>query len=246
MDRRIKAFLAIANERNVTAAARLVRLEQPSLTRLLKKLEEELGAPLFHRLSRGVELTEFGKSFQHHALRIEAEYRSASEEIAALKGDHLPSFRIGAGTLYHLLFIPSLVQRLSREFPKTRLEVIGGVTPTMFPMLVRGELDVVLGRAEEQHDRVYGLHTIPLLRVDTGVVMRDPHTLGKLKLTPDRLADRPWVRHQHEEEIMDQLTHYFLERQLPSPRIAVTTISFETALRIVAGSDLLTLAPMPL
>jgi DNA-binding transcriptional LysR family regulator len=107
------------------------------------------------------------------------------------------------------LFIPSLIQRLSREFPKTRPEVIGGVIPTMFPTLVRSELDVVLGRAEEQHDRVSGLHTILLLRVDTGIVMRDPHTLGKLKLTPDRLADRAWVRHQHEEEIMDQLTPLF-------------------------------------
>jgi DNA-binding transcriptional LysR family regulator len=207
MDHRIKALLAIAKEGNVTAA-RLVRLEQPSLTRLLKKPEEELGAPLSTACREG-ELTEFGKSFQHHALRIEAEYRSASEEIAALKGDHLPSFRSGAGTLYQLLFIPSLVQRLFREFPKTRPEVIGGVTPTMFPTLVRGELDVVLGRAEEQHDRVSGLHTILLLRVDTGIVMRDPHTLGKLKLTPDRLADRAWVRHQHEEEIMDQLTPLF-------------------------------------
>jgi DNA-binding transcriptional LysR family regulator len=246
MDRRIKAFLAIAKERNVTAAARIVGLEQPSLTRLLKKLEAELGAPLFNRLSRGVELTEFGESFRQHALRIEAEYRSAAEEIAALKGDHLPSFRIGAGTLYHLLFIPGLVQRLTREFPKTRLEVIGGFTPTMFPMLVRGELDVVLGRAEEALDRTYGLHTIPLLKVSTGVVMRGTHALGSRKLTADLLADRVWIRHQHEEEIMDRLTRYFQERQLPFPRIAITTTSFETALRIIAGSDLFTLAPMPL
>jgi DNA-binding transcriptional LysR family regulator len=246
MDRRIKAFLAIAKEGNITAAARLVGLEQPSLTRLLKKLEEELGAPLFHRQARGVELTEFGRSFRQHALRIEAEYRSAAEEIAALKDDHLPSFRIGAGTLYLLLFIPSLVQRLAREFPSTQLEIVGGVTPTMFPMLVRGELDVVLGRAEEQHDRIYGLHAIPLIEVETGVVMRDPRSLGTQRLTPDLLANRAWVRHQHEEEITDQLARYFRERRLPAPRIAITTTSFETALRIVAGSDLLTLAPMTL
>ena len=107
MDRKIRAFLAIVDEGTITGAANRIGLAQPSLTKFLQRLETELGARLFERKTRGIELTTFGEKFLVRARRIEAEYRFAFEEIAAMKHGGLPVLRIGAGPLYHMLHVPN-------------------------------------------------------------------------------------------------------------------------------------------
>jgi LysR family transcriptional regulator of gallate degradation len=65
--RQLEYFLAIAKRRSFTAAASELGLTQPSLTKTIRALEQELSVQLFERLPRGVELTSFGNSLLHHA-----------------------------------------------------------------------------------------------------------------------------------------------------------------------------------
>ncbi|WP_293862812.1 LysR family transcriptional regulator [uncultured Alsobacter sp.] len=244
MDRKIMAFLAIVEEGTLTAAANRVGLAQPSLTKFLQRLEAELGTRLFVRRTRGMELTSAGESFLRHARRIEAEYRFAVEEIAATKNGGLPVLRIGAGPLYHMLHIPRVLRTLMEEFPGTRIDVVAGINPIVFPMLQRGEVDVVCGEIDAELPS-YGLELHPLVVVEHAMIMRPGHPLRDTLITPETLAGSSFVLFQHDERFMKHLDAY-MAGGAHRYRVAVSTSSFATGLRLVAETDHLMIAPAPL
>src|ERR687894_1435188 len=81
----LRHFLVVAREGNVTAAAQRLGISQPALTKSIRRLEEECGAPLFDRHTRGVSLTLYGKALLRHARLIDTECRFATSEIEALR-----------------------------------------------------------------------------------------------------------------------------------------------------------------
>lgn len=244
MDRKIRAFLAIVEEGTLTAAAGRIGLAQPSLTKFLQRLETELGARLFERKMRGMELTSFGETFLVHARRIEAEYKFAVEEIAAMRQGGLPVLRIGAGPLYHMLHVPNALNRLVREFPGTRIDVFADVNKVTLPMLQRGLLDIVCGEIEPGPPP-YGMATETLLTADLGVIMRPDHPQAAGAMSLEGLSAHPFIVFQHDEPAQAQLARLLGARRL-NYRIAVSTSSFATGLRLVAATDYLMIAPMQL
>ncbi|MEO7329890.1 MAG: LysR family transcriptional regulator [Minicystis sp.] len=79
----IRYFVAVADEKHVGRAARRLHISQPPLTRQIRGLEDELGARLFARTPRGVELLPAGSAFLVHARRVLAEVDAA---IGAARG----------------------------------------------------------------------------------------------------------------------------------------------------------------
>ncbi|MCA0423746.1 MAG: LysR family transcriptional regulator [Proteobacteria bacterium] len=244
MDRKVRAFLAIVEEGTLTAAANRIGLAQPSLTKFLQRLETEMGARLFERKIRGMELTSFGKAFLVHARRIEAEYKFATEEIAAMQYGGLPVLRIGAGALFHMLHVPYALTQLVREFPGTRIDVVANVNKTTVPMLQRGELDVVCGEIEPSAVS-YGIESEVLLTADLGVIMRANHPQAETPMMFEALSAYPFIVFQHDEPAQAELSRLLGARRL-NYRIAVSTSSFATGLRLVRATDYLMIAPMQL
>ena len=142
--RQIRTFLAIADTGSATRAAELLHIVQPAVSRQLKLLEDDVGAPLFERDRRGMQLTEAGHILLDRARRALRELESAQQEIRPTPG--LVSGSVSLGLLpssCELLTAP-LVGALQRTFPQIRVSLSVGYTDHLQRWLECGEIDAAL------------------------------------------------------------------------------------------------------
>ena len=142
--RHLRYFLAVADAAHFTRAAQKLWVSQPTLSQQIKQLEEELGAPLFHRGAGGVQLTAAGEKFRPYAERV---LHEMEEAVAAIGHDEAApgeSLHIGAleGVADYLL--PAVVARAVSE-SKLEIRVSTASAPELSQKVAAGELDLAIG-----------------------------------------------------------------------------------------------------
>jgi DNA-binding transcriptional LysR family regulator len=246
VDRNLRAFLAIAAAGNLTAAGERVGLTQPSLTKRLNNLEGMLGCRLFDRHRRGMTLTTAGRHFLRHARRIEQEYLQAGEELRGLEAAGLDVLRVGAGPLFHLRYVAPVFAAVRQRFPLLRLELLADNNNRTIPMLVRGDLDIVLGVIEPV-DAESMLVVKPMTDVEHGVVVQAGGKLERAgRLCPEMLGAAQWIAYSDDRDAGRWLNEYFAKHNLGAPTIAARTSSFATGLHLVQTAGLAMMAPVQL
>ena len=143
-DRQMQFLLEIAASGSLSAAAIVLGVEQPSLSRQLKLLEDEIGTRLFHRTGRGVQPTEAGT----HLIAIAQRYlddtarlrRSIERAGEPLRG------RVTVGMVQFLgeTFAPDLLVNFHAKYPEVSIHVVGGNSSTIQELLVAGRIDLGL------------------------------------------------------------------------------------------------------
>lgn len=124
----LRVFHAVAEAGSITAAARTLRVSQPSVSKQLGELENALGALLVDRLPRGVRLTTAGRALSTHAARIVGIEMAAEAELAGLVGGR-GKLSIGASTTVGSYLVPRMFGELQRRHPELRLQLeIGNTT----------------------------------------------------------------------------------------------------------------------
>jgi DNA-binding transcriptional LysR family regulator len=141
---KLRTFSIVAAEGNITRAARRLSTSQPAISKQLSELEESLGTPLFHRLPRGVRLTEAGHILRQHADRIFQEEGAAESELAALSGLTRGRLTVGASTTIGSYLIPQLFGAFHRAHPEVRLELEIANTSLVQAMVVDDRIDLGL------------------------------------------------------------------------------------------------------
>lgn len=140
----LRYLITIADEGSFTQAARKLKLSQPSLSLAIKKMEDEVGHPLFDRLTRKVVPTQAGERMLETARRVLADLERTTCEVRDLKGEVTGSLRIGAIPTIGPYLLPDMVQRFHEKFPGVGLHIREDVTSRLIPLLEQGELDVAL------------------------------------------------------------------------------------------------------
>lgn len=144
--RQMRYFVAVAQERNFTRAAKVLNIAQPPLSRQIQLIEEELGVPLVIRKGRPVRLTEAGRLFYEQSMQIlgRVEQMQAATIRVGLNQNSMLSIGFVASTLYAGL--PSLVRKLRLSVPDVDIQLIELVSVQQIPALKEGRIDIGFGR----------------------------------------------------------------------------------------------------
>ena len=188
----LQYFLAVAREQNISAAAQSLHLTQPTLSRQLKELEEELGKQLMVRGSRKITLTEDGMLLRKRAEEILELVDRTEKEVMqsdeAISGD----VYIGTGETDGVRQLARAATRLQKHYPAIRFHIASGDAADVCERLDKGLLDfgVLLGDIDK-----IKYHYLELPMKDTwGVLMRRDSPLAQQeRILPQDLWDKPLI-----------------------------------------------------
>jgi DNA-binding transcriptional LysR family regulator len=173
--RRLRYFLAVAQERNFTRAAELLHVAQPSLSRQVRLLERELGAKLLRRTTREVELTPAGRLLYERGAGVVTAMDDLAREVARLgtgaAGELALAYTASAG--YETA--PRLVAALRERHPDLRVTTTVLGLDALLEAVRRGRKAAGLARCAPPRD---GLDVRPLRDEPLGVLVRRDHPLG--------------------------------------------------------------------
>ena len=190
--RRIKYFIAVAEECHFGRAAARLQMAQPPLSQQIKQLETEMGVTLFIRTTRKVELTAAGERFLDRARQIVASVEDAVTEAGRVAEGRLGSVAIGftGAATYDLL--PSLARVLRAELPGIELDLKGEMlTPDQVTALLDGTLDLGFLRPPVRSPDI----DVRVLRREPLIaVLPESHPLaGRSKVKLADLRDEPFI-----------------------------------------------------
>ena len=152
--RQLNNFVALAEERSFTRAAKRVHLSQSAISHSLKNLESEVGGKLIKRAGHTMLLTQHGEVFYREAKEIIARISRLRDRITSLNDWGRGRIRIGAGSTACQYFIPSVLRELRETFPRCELNIESSDTQHNIEALRKGQIDVALVVKGEDLDRI--------------------------------------------------------------------------------------------
>lgn len=157
--RHVRYFLAVAEEQNFTRAAKKVGIGQPPLSQQIRALEDELGVPLFHRLSHGAELTSAGHAFLPEA-RAMMRQAERAKKIAGLgaKGQ-VGQLRVGfTSSAVFRPIVPQIIRDFHKKHPEVELSLTESGTSDLLKLLAEEQLDTAFIRPGAQNPEGFDVH----------------------------------------------------------------------------------------
>ena len=139
--RTMQYYLAVVREGTISAAAEALHVAQPSLSRQMKELEQELGAALFERGNRKITLTEEGIVLRKRAEEMVRLMQMIEEEISQIKNNITGSVRIGAGESQAFHYLSRTAAELAQDFPDMKFHITSGDTQDLMDELAGGLID---------------------------------------------------------------------------------------------------------
>ena len=185
----LQYFLAVAREESISGAAEFLHLSQPTLSRQLKDLEDELGKQLFIRGKRAEEIVELMK-------KTEEEIAFADEAIAG-------NIYIGAGETEAVRFLVSAQSALQKEYPQVCFHIQSGDKITILEWLDKGLIDfgLIIGSVNTAK---YDVLEVPFKDVYGVLMRRDAPLTMKEFIEPEDLWDKPLIisRQEYKENAL--------------------------------------------
>ena len=246
MDRNLLAFIKVAETGNVSAAAEQLHVTQPTLTKRLQQLEQHYTTQLLQRTSHGMRLTCAGTALLGQAKAIQVAYLQAEESVALQKSGVLKTLKIGAGPLFHIHYLGSILAQVQPHFPDTQLRVVGELNDISLPLLRSGELDLVFGTFEDvkPSDQI---RFIPLVQTEHGVILKEEEAFSnRERISLEELSGRPWIVYGQSEESSARVCAAFDACGVSRPTIALYTTSFALAFEMARREPFVIAAPVQL
>ena len=206
----LQYFLVTAREENITRAATQLHITQPTLSRQLMQLEEELGVKLFHRGRHNILLTEDGMLLRRRAQEIVDLTKKTEHELRHEEEKVSGEISIGCGEAQNMKVLCEMMASFRQKYPDVSFEIYTAIADDVKERLENGILDMGLLLEPVEISR-YQYVRMPIEERWRVLMRRDSPLAKKEKITPDDLADVPLIIARR-QSVRNELEHWFGQR----------------------------------
>jgi LysR family hca operon transcriptional activator len=239
--RHLRYFLAVAEEGSLTVAAvRRLHTSQPSLSRQLRDLEEEVGAELFLRGSRGVELTPAGRAFLEHA-RLALSHAAEAAEAARRAARPLKHrFSVCFLSGQEVDWLPRVMQLLRSDLPNIDFRVSSLHSPVVADAVQRGEVDLGFSRLEPRPGVTYRV----IAQEPIVAILPSDHRLAAcVEVEPEELGRETFIGYTDVPHVLRNVVTRYFEAHHVKVKPTQYLDNLATGISLVASTGGVTLLP---
>ncbi|MCM3629240.1 LysR family transcriptional regulator [Paenibacillus glycanilyticus] len=233
-------FAAIVEHSSMNKAAQLLNLSQPALSRKIAKLEEEIGAKLFERVGKRLELTRVGQLTYEYAVTLRKLHRRYMDSVAEYTAAGRTSITIGASLTTLQTTLPDFIKTLNASHPEFDIKAVTGKTHEIVTLVRDNKADIAIIASMIEDSQ---LHCVPLfddhllLVIPTSVAVtnQDSLSIEDLNGLPMILFSKgTWYR---------KLTDEVFAKYHLQPDVRMEIDSFEAIVRLLHTCRAATLLP---
>jgi LysR family hca operon transcriptional activator len=209
--RHLRYFVAVAEAGSLTVAAeQKPHTSQPSLSRQIRELEDEVGAQLLTRRARGIELTPAGRAFLEHARVVLSQVEAGAEAARRAAHPAKPCFTMGFLTGHESTWMPEALRILRDALPNIDVMISSQYSPRLAKALVKGDVDAAFLRREKG---VPELAYRVLVKEPLVVILPSDHRLAALKaISPRDLVGETFVTVSDTAPVLRVVIDNYLKR----------------------------------
>lgn len=240
-DSQLRALLQVAQTGSIRAAARSLGLSQPAITKAIRELEADLDAPLVHRSSRGVELTECGKLLATRARVAQTQLAIARQDIEVLQGGKRARVAVAVTPVVFMGKLPEVLRTFKREMPLAEVRLHEGLMPLALSLLREGHVDFAVAAPIEQSVGA-DFDFEPICQLEMMVACRPGHPLSTATRW-DELAAAEWILHKAASSHHTVFFERMRNMGQPVPERFIEVNTFGVSWGLLTRSDTLLILP---
>ena len=234
-------FITLAELQNVTSAARQLHVAQPTLTRTLARLEQQLGVSLFDRNGRRLALNTYGRIFYEHARRAQLELGAAKRAIDDLTNPSVSEIRLAFLSSFGSTVVPRLIARFGELSPRVTFTLAEGAAESIGDDVQAGAADIGV---VSPRPRKRTLAWRSLFRQRLGIAVPQGHRFSRAAtVSMTDLADERFVT-MHSGFGMRRLLDELCAAAQFRPRIGLEAPTLTTVTGLVAAGQGISLVPL--
>lgn len=238
--RSLKFFLTVYECGNISVAADRLGMNQPAVSKAIRRVEQELGVDLFEREPRGVAPTVFADMLAEAAREVDSNLGAVMRRIQAMRDAAMGEIVVGAGGTWQEALLPLAVSRLAQRRPQALIRIVPAAPEALVAALIKGDVDLVLAPIDIPNPMAKKVRVEPLLVNEVVVIGRGDHPLlEKPRLSLKDLRSQRWILPPG-TFIRDRFERAFVSKGLENPIPSIECVDSACLFQIVAATDLLT------
>lgn len=241
--RTLRYFVEVVRQQSFTRAAEKLFVTQPTISKMLKNLEDELNCTLLIRDGRKLLLTDTGRVVFERGVAILTEFRQLEAELSDINHLHKGLLRLGIPPMVGML-MAGPISLFRQRYPGVELKIseFGGLTVQQ--AVINGELDVAMRALPVDEDT--GLATLPLFSHPLCVLVpRSGEWLKVDSISPEQLAAHPLLIYNEDFALSRQLMQLFSAHDV-KPKIAVRSGQWDFLAAMVQAGVGVAILPEPI
>lgn len=234
-------FIAIVEEGSISKAAEKLYVSQPSLSKYLKRMEENIGTELFSRDSYPLQLTEAGELYLHYLKDIIFKKKKIEQDFASLKDSNRGTVTVGITVWRSSIMLPTVLPGFWQKYPNIKIQVREGSHQFLASAMEKGKVDFCVSHLPSSYHNATFEHLMnerilfavkndhPLLKQIA------PYTEGEVSTISQEefklFREEPFILLMEGQNMREITQNYFNKLEIV-PKIALETSNIVTALHM--------------